>query len=626
MNKRSNAKCCKALHYSSMPRFAPLRPRSLLVRGLLGALSLCLFGLVALWLGLRYSALPEHLSHLQTLRFEEIQRNCAATGQLILDRHGQVLSVANQVPAYEKSIAGTHIKPLKPSKLPSTQLPWLPLADFGSALPQALVAAEDRRFWQHDGVDGRAMLAAVVAQIQGKARGGSTLSMQLARQLASREAMPRSWRGKLMQMRVAWALERQLSKAQILEAYLNLVPLRGDVRGLHTGAALFLGVASPSTLSAAQQTWLLAMIPAPQAAPDKLQARACRMLQRVSSAACQASLPDAQDAFAQAKARRVQHALPPLLRTGRSSLEARTQRITYHALMHMLSDLQAQGATDASAVVLDNATGEMRAYASLSQLTLAGKTQTLAIQDFAQTPRQSGSILKPLLYAQALSVGVLRDSSLLPASTRSFAPYKAGEPRYWPRYNGHDAAHQVSPREALGGSHNIPAVHVLSKLGVKTFAAKLHALGLMPLEVAERAGLSLALGSAETQLLPLTQAYRCLSQQGLCVAGSASPSTMQAQFTAPASQLVTRYLSDPAPRNRAFGDSNPLNTAFASAVKTGTSNDARDSWAVGYTPEHTVGVWLGRRDRRPMQDIYGPGGAGRAWRQIMEELALGKPR
>jgi penicillin-binding protein 1C len=185
----------------------------------------------------------------------------------------------------------------------------------------------------------------------------------------------------------------------------------------------------------------------------------------------------------------------------------------------------------------------------------------------------------------------------------------------------------MSYREALANSLNIAAVKVLQRIGgPEKLAAALTSAGITTLSrAAEEYGLGLTIGNAEVPLLELTNAYATLARGGQFLTvrtrrddAAAAPSP---RFDSAACWLLADVLADPAARVRAFGETNPLRLPFPAAVKTGTSTDYRDNWTVGFTPEFTVGVWMGNFDRAPMQDVSGVTGAAPLWRDIMLWLA-----
>ncbi len=574
---------------------------------LFGALCLAIFVALATLSRVNLSPAPV---------FADVVQQHPGSYRWVLDRDQRLLSAQRVNPHYR-------------------QLPWLPLAGFTPQLQTAVVQNEDLRFFEHAGVDWLALGGSVFAVLQGQRRGGSTLTMQLVRLLAPTGDMPRTATGKWRQMAAAWQLERHWSKAHILEAYLNLAPLRSDVRGLHTGAALWFdqGPATlglPQPVSTATTAWLVALLPAPQAAMPQIAARACRIaLRQALLPSCDglgAALPSAGRLAFNITRQKRQHLLPVAHAKSAGVWHSRValgvQEITETALTDLLEELKPAHVQDAAAVVLDNATGDVLAYVGS-----AGPASAAASLDLARTLRQPASAIKPLLYAAAFDAGRLHPGDWLPTRPKTFAPRLPTEPPFRPRHEGPPAPAHVHPREALGGSMNVPAVQVLQTLGIESFAQTLLTLNLAKAPTVLQAGLALALGAHEVSLLNLTNAYRSVAIGGVhspvrwALPNPQLPVAPPRQvFNAESAALVTSILADPGPRNRAFGEANALNTAFTSSAKTGTSNGARDNWALGYTARHTVGVWIGNADGQPMRDVLGPNGAALAWRSIMENL------
>jgi penicillin-binding protein 1C len=502
---------------------------------------------------------------------------------------------------------------------------WLPLAAMPPLLKEAVLAAEDKRFYEHGGVDGRALAKALWQNFKGKnRRGASTLTMQLAGflqpELAS-GARKGVW-GKARQMAAAWRLERRLSKDQILEAYLNLAPFRGEVRGVAAASAMLFGKGVPA-LNRDESLLLAALLPAPQAAPDRVAARACRYARAAAgSDGCvrlqrrlaqilpaQAELP-ATD-FAPHLAARL------TLRPGeriRTTLDLALQRRAEAVLESQLSQLAGADVEDGAVLVLDNASGEVLAYVGSRRQARQHHV------DGVQALRQAGSTLKPFLYALAIE-----RQWLTAASTLDDSPVSIDTPsgQYMPQNYDHRFKGYVSVRGALAGSLNVPAVRTLLLSGIEPFHERLLQLGLPLKEDAPFYGYALALGSPEVSLWSLTNAYRALANGGRHSGARllpGAPEKSEAVFDPAASFIVGDILADRAARSVTFGLENPLATPFWSAVKTGTSKDMRDNWCIGFTPRFTVGVWVGNFDGRPMRGVSGVTGAAPVWLEIMQAL------
>jgi penicillin-binding protein 1C len=265
--------------------------------------------------------------------------------------------------------------------------------------------------------------------------------------------------------------------------------------------------------------------------------------------------------------------------------------------------------------------------------------------DFVTALRQPGSTLKPFLYAQAIAERRLTAASLLEDSPTHI---QTAGGLYIPQNYDHQFKGWVSVRTALGSSLNVPAVRALVMVSPDAFAKQLKTLGLPLKEAGDFYGYSLALGSAEVSLLNLTNAYRSLANGGRAsstyltvptsltvrpelVEGSAGLKTSTGSVRTVAVQsvqaidprtafIVSDILSDTNARARTFGSDSVLATRFWSAVKTGTSKDMRDNWAVGYSQRYTVGVWVGNASGAAMWDVSGTTGAAPVWAAVMQFL------
>jgi penicillin-binding protein 1C len=504
------------------------------------------------------------------------------------------------------------------------QLEWTALADISPALRTAVIRAEDQRFYDHGGVDWLAFASASVAQLFGNgARGASTLSMQLAARLdptlQPAQARRDGWE-KWRQIGAARELETRWNKAQIFEAYLNLVSFRGELQGI-TAAARGLFDKHPSGLDAVESALLAALIRAPNAAPESVATRACALADALHSTSCAAirattnqalrTPPRLRPAVADAP-----HLARRLLNTDThridSTLDARLQRYARATLAHQLDVIGAQRVREGAVLVVENRTGEVLAY-------VGGRAPGYV--DAVRAPRQAGSTLKPFLYQLALERRLLTAASILDDSPLSLA---ATSGLYVPQNYEHDFKGFVTARTSLAASLNIPAVRALTVVGADAFARRLRALGFRHItRDGDHYGFSLALGSAEVSLEQLVSAYRTLANGGwysplATVRGTAATRTRV--LDSGAAFIVTDILADRAARGLTFGLENVLATPFWSAVKTGTSKDLRDNWCLGFTDRYTVGVWVGNFDGSPMQNVSGVTGAAPVWLEIMRYL------
>lgn len=510
------------------------------------------------------------------------------------------------------------------------RLAWTPLDRVSPAMTRALIAAEDKRFRRHDGVDWLSVAGALRDRLRGRPmRGASTLSMQVAALLTRDLARPgaRGWRDKLRQMRAARALEDRWSKDQILEAYLNLAGFRGELQGI--GAASFgLFGKSPAALGPDEALLAAALLKEPGASPEHVAARACRLR---AAGDCAALRLLAFDALGAARALRLDPLLAPhlaarlLTRPGMrvtSTLDAGVQRLAATALRRQLQGLGPARARDGAVLVLDNASGEVLAWVGG-----VGGASTARLVDGAAAYRQAGSTLKPFLYAAAIERGFLTAASLLDDSP---VQLDTASGLYVPQNYDRMFKGPVSVRTALAGSLNVPAVRTLLLEGVDSFRDRLTGLGYEGLtEDGEYYGFSLALGSAEVTLVEQANAYRTLANGGLwspvrITAGAAAQAPRRA-LDAAAAWIVSDILADADARARAFGLNSALRLSFPAAVKTGTSKSMRDNWCIGFSDRFTVAVWIGNLEGDPMRAVSGTSGAAPVWRDVMIALHAGRP-
>jgi penicillin-binding protein 1C len=518
------------------------------------------------------------------------------------------------------------------------RLAWTPLEDISPALQAAVIASEDRRFYWHGGVDGLALLASVARWVGGQPlRGASTLSMQLVtvihpelRHPGRFRTMSQKWR----QIRLAWGLERGWSKAEILEAYLNLVSYRGELQGVAAAAGRLFGKA-PHGITEAEAATLAVLLRAPnaEAATVGRRARALRLALGWTATPedTAAAVTRALDAPSSAASRiaLAPHAAQRLLRTTHaaitvpSTLDRRLQEIATNSLKRHLMAVRAQHVYDGAVLVVENRTGEVLAYVGGT-----GSLSSARYVDGIQARRQTGSILKPFLYGMALDQKILTPASLLEDEPLEL-PVVGG--LYRPRNYDERFRGLVTVRTALAASLNIPAVRTLDLVGVEAFVQQLRHLGLEgAVESGEYYGPSLALGSVDASLWELVNAYRTLANGGVWNPVRLTPGEPEAQtswrlYSEATAFLVSHILSDRESRSTTFDLENPLSTRFWSAVKTGTSKEMRDNWCIGYSRLYTVGVWVGNLSGEPMRHVSGVTGAAPVWMEIVAHLQRSTP-
>jgi penicillin-binding protein 1C len=567
--------------------------------------------------------------------FAEVRANWRSSEAHLLDRNGELLQEIRIDPRIRRTA-------------------WTPLADISPALIASVLKAEDQRFFEHAGVDwlaaGKAALTNTLANLRKeKLRGASTLTMQLAglldakyRARIARRNVAEKWR----QMQAAQELEKSWSKAEILEAYLNLAPFRGELSGIDA-ATRGLYDKRPAGLSDDEALILAVLIRSPNAKPKDVARRACILAEEKNCARLNAHTSNVLSGrypilpAANLAPHLAQRLAPGLASSGLktanpslprsqpipTSLDASLQRQVQSVLAQQLNYLAARNVQDAAALVVDNASGAVLAYVSLSSID-----SNAAQNDGVQALRQAGSTLKPFLYGLAFENRLLTAASPLEDAPLSIATSGG---HYTPQNYDHAFRGLVSARYALASSLNIPAVQTLKLTGLDPFAARLQELGFADLtEAADYYGYALALGSLDVRLEELVNAYRSLANGGLrtplrftpmapkVAAKETAKQTAKRVQSPQASFLVTDILSDRQARALTFGLENPLATRYWTAVKTGTSKDMRDNWCIGFSRRFTTGVWIGNFNGSPMHDVSGISGAAPAWAAIMDHLHL----
>jgi penicillin-binding protein 1C len=574
--------------------------------------------------------------------FSEVKSSFMPSDTLILDRHGELLQRLRTDATVRRG-------------------QWVALADVSPALRTALVLSEDKRFYEHSGVDWQAVSNAAWANLwNSKTRGASTITMQLAALLD--EDLQRGNNGRSLLQKVgqtvsAQALERSWRKDQILEAYLNLLPFKGELVGIDAVSRTLFGKAAHG-LDSRDAAVTAALVRAPNAKVAQVVQRACSVLKRLeakgtASGNDKSSLADcdgldlfttgvlqrrdfaASEGIAPHLARQVTRTSnsSPLHATIKTSLSAPLQRFAVQTLTRQLRELRGRHVEDGTILVLDNASGEVLAWVGSS-----GELSAAAEVDGVTALRQPGSTLKPFLYAQAITERRLTAASLLEDSGTQI---QTSGGLYIPQNYDHQFKGWVSARTALGASLNVPAVRTLVMVSPDAFHKQLVRLGLPLRESGDYYGYSLALGSAEVSLLNLANAYRTLANGGRyspvtvgpallpvrpeLVEGSAAKKSFVQALDPRAAFIVSDVLSDASARARTFGTDSVLATRFWAAVKTGTSKDMRDNWALGYSQRYTVGVWVGNASGASMWDVSGTSGAAPVWAAVINHLHKTEP-
>lgn len=467
------------------------------------------------------------------------------------------------------------------------------------AFIEMLIAYEDKRFFDHAGVDVRAAARAMgQAIIAGRVvSGGSTLSMQVARLLEN--SGTGRWEGKIRQVRVALALEQRLSKQQILALYLAHAPYGGPVEGLRAGALAWFGK-EPKRLTTAEAALLIALPQSPEARrPDRHPQAALTARDRVLARL------DAAD-HGRADVPRRMRPLPrlaPHLADHARSQDPLTQRhdltldATLQSRLETLAARAVQGeprGVSAAIVVAEHGTGALRA--AVGSASYSDGHGTAGFVDMTRALRSPGSTLKPFVYGMGFDQGLVHPDTLIDDVPVSFG-------RYAPQNFDGQFRGTLTVREALQLSLNIPPVVLTRELGPARLMATLRVGGAVPKVAGGRAGLAVALGGVGMTLMDLVQLYGGLANGGRVQAlhwrSNHAVQAPKPLMSRSAAWQVGHILASIAP------PAGVAATPGQIAYKTGTSYGHRDAWAIGYDGQHVIGVWLGRPDGTPVPGAFG---------------------
>lgn len=467
-----------------------------------------------------------------------------------------------------------------------------------------LLAFEDRRFLSHRGVDGRALLrSGLQALWNGQViSGGSTLTMQVARLLES--SGTGRWQGKLRQIRLALALERRLSKDQILNLYLHLAPYGGNLEGVRAATLAYLGK-EPYRLTPAEAALLVALPQSPEGRrPDRNVQAANEARGRVLTRAVTAGVISADQGRAARTepvpaARRPFPALAPHLADRARRADPAAQRIALtidRPLQKALETLAAQtvaGQGDrlqVAMVVADHRTGEI--LASVGSAAFRGDARQ-GFVDMTQALRSPGSTLKPLVYGLAFDDGLAHPETLVEDRPTRFGTYA---PQNFDRqYRG-----TIRLREALQLSLNIPVVQLTEALGPARLLTALDRAGVQYALPDGSPGLAIALGGIGVTLQDMVQLYATMARGGVPL-----PLRWTPQDSEPGQRVMSPVSAWQVGDILAGLAPPPGAPANRLAYKTGTSYGHRDAWAIGFDGRHVVGIWMGRADGTPVPGAFG---------------------
>ena len=555
------------------------------------------------------------------------------TGVVLMDKNGEVFYKTAGARAEKRDI--------------------VPLDKIADTTEHALVASEDKDFYEHGGFDifgiVRALFSNLTAgEITG---GGSTITQQLAKNtlLTEKQTVLR----KYQELVIAMAIEQRYSKEEILDMYLNSVYYGENSFGIEEASRNYFNK-EPSELTLEESAMIIGVLPAPSAYspisgdPELAKQRQTTVLSRmvtngyitedekqtaltkdIAYGSGAAAIKNEAPHFTEMVLNKLydDYGEEKVTRSGyqvTTTLDLSLQEKANAAVTANMPYIQRNGGSNASLVAIDPKTGGITALVGSADYS----NEQFGTVNMATTPRQPGSSFKPIYYADALAKGKITPATVIDDAKTDFGG------GYSPNNADRSFRGNVTVRQALNWSLNIPAIKVMQTEGVNDTVTAAEKLGITTLDKSKEYGLSLALGSAEVPLTEMTNAYATYANQGSHHAYSNVSSIKnkydQTIFTqdrkseqvisSEGSYLLSNILSDNQTRSSFFGSS--LNVAGTDgktknvAVKTGTTDDSRDAWTIGYTPNIAVGVWVGNNDNAIMNN-GGAGMAGPIWKNLM---------
>jgi penicillin-binding protein 1C len=508
-------------------------------------------------------------------------------------------------------------------------------------LISAVIAAEDKRFFHHPGFDPLAMARALYGNLNRKEKrsGASTITQQAVRLLTPR---PRNYRTKCIELAESIAMEMQLSKREILELYVNLAPMGGNIRGAALASRIYFGK-NLDLISVPEAATLAALPRSPSRfnpinadGIQRLMAEKDKILGRmakeglVSEDQYQSSLGHTVSPAKRQLPMEAPHFVDVVAAMGQAwggcvetSLDLSIQHGVERILRSHANRLADHGIRQISAIV--GSTRECAILAMVGSLQYSGVD--LGFNNGAMAFRSAGSTLKPFLYATALEHGYEAITEI-PDTFRSYTTPRGD---YLPLNADRRLYGPVVIRSALGNSLNISAVKMLRDVGLEPFCAVLADLSLVSDsdKAADLYGLGLAVGNLEVSLYRLVQAYGALANQGsfrpFTLMKGPRPHSVKKIFSEETAYVITHILADPTARMLTFGNPSYFDFGFPVALKTGTSSNFRDSWIVAYTSDHVVGIWAGNFDGRSAGFSTGAGACGPLLKDIVRLLYGNEP-
>lgn len=537
---------------------------------------------------------------------------------------------------------------------------YVPLSEISPNLKNAVVSVEDKDFYKHNGFSLRAIIRSLFLDLKiGRVvYGGSTITQQLVKN--SLLNTQKSYLRKFQEIVLAHELEKKYSKNQILEMYLNSVYFGEGAFGAEEASKTYFGK-SASKLTLGESALLTGLLPSPsRLSPYSSNWKESFDRQRLvlTKMAEQKFISKSQVNSAQEESIKLNQTQGDINKNAphfalmirdelrrkygeeyvvRSGLKVKTgldlswQKYAEKVVAENVAKLAPNRVSNGAAVVLDAKSGEIRALVG----SVNWYNDHFGKVNMATSPRQTGSSFKPILYSTALERRVITPATILKDQPTAFKLNEPGAQTYTPHDYDNKFRGNVTVRRALANSLNIPAVEVLSRTGIRTVVDKASLFGINLPD--KYYGLSFALGTQEVPLVKLTQAYNVFANQGQFVSVKTITKIQDKNgqiifenkdvpkdvLEKGVAYQIWSILSDKNTRREIFG--NTLDTLIPAAVKTGTTDSYKDAWTMGFTPNLTVGVWVGNNNNRAMDTVAGSLGAAPIWKELIEKFSAEYP-
>jgi 1A family penicillin-binding protein len=536
----------------------------------------------------------------------------------------------------------------------------VPLKEISPWMIDATLAAEDADFYDNPGIDTRGIARAVWQQLTKSGNSGaSTITQQLVRNtlLPEDERSRQTLMRKFKEAVLAYRVNELYSKDDILEMYLNEVFYGNSSYGVMAAAESYFGK-SPRDLTLAEASLLAGLPQSPSTYNPRLYWDAARERQayvldqmtkhRFITEAQAGAAWDQELTFVEPKQEEIkaphwvfyvrdlieQKYGPRLLYQGGlqvyTSLDLRLQEKLEEVARNNEANLRIRNGSNTAIVALDPKTGEILAMVGSMDFNNAAIDGQVNV---TVSPRQPGSSIKPIVYLTAFEKAGFTPNTMLQDAPKCFNAGR-GQPPYCPVNFDNKFRGPVPVRVALGNSLNLPAVETLERVGVPAAIEMANRLGITSLDDPNRYGLAFTLGGAEVKPLELASAYATFANQGRRVPPvairkildghdrvieEARPTNGEQVVDPRLVYMLTSILTDNNNRLITYGPTNLLQLSRPAAAKTGTTDNFRDTWTMGFTPNLVIGVWVGNTDGRPMREVLSSMSAGKIWHEAMEE-------